>query len=263
MRATWLPHVFAVWPSSPASRSLLARADRLRLRLPASSWRTTPPTAWRATRPTARRVTPPTARRVTSVAQHAADAHPAERKADPRCDAVPDQSRTPRPRRASAARQRATRRAAQTHTESMAFGNYFEHVGPRGQTPLTRMRDAGYISSRVGYEVGENIAWGTLELATPRAIVAAWMASPPHRANILDARYRETGIGVSPHPPPPWPMARPAPSTRRTSASSPAADTHVSDFGRARSLGRERSRRAGSLHVPSRCCWGPPSPRDA
>jgi uncharacterized protein YkwD len=64
------------------------------------------------------------------------------------------------------------------------------------------MRDAGYISSsRVGYEVGENIAWGTLGLATPRAIVAAWMASPGHRANILDRHYRETGIGVSPHPP--------------------------------------------------------------
>ena len=64
------------------------------------------------------------------------------------------------------------------------------------------MRAVGYISSsRVGYEVGENIAWGTLYLATPRAIVAAWMASPGHRANILDARYRETGIGVSPHPP--------------------------------------------------------------
>jgi uncharacterized protein YkwD len=96
---------------------------------------------------------------------------------------------------------RRLRHAAQTHTESMAFGNYFEHVGPRGQTPLTRMRDAGYISSRVGFEVGENIAWGTLTLSTPRAIVAAWMASPPHRANILDPRYRETGIGVSPHAP--------------------------------------------------------------
>jgi len=93
------------------------------------------------------------------------------------------------------------RSAAQAHTESMAFGNYFEHVGPYGQTPLTRMRDAGYISSHVGYEVGENIAWGTLGLATPRAIVAAWMASPAHRANILDPRYQQTGIGVSPHPP--------------------------------------------------------------
>jgi uncharacterized protein YkwD len=94
------------------------------------------------------------------------------------------------------------RRAAQTHTRSMAFGDYFEHVGPGGTTPLARLRAVGYISSsRVGYEVGENIAWGTRSLATPRAIVAAWMASPAHRANILDRRYRETGIGVSPHPP--------------------------------------------------------------
>jgi uncharacterized protein YkwD len=84
----------------------------------------------------------------------------------------------------------------------MAFHDYFEHLGPRGQTPLARMRAVGYISSsRVGYEVGENIAWGTRRLATPRAIVAAWMASPGHRANILDPRYRETGIGVAPHPP--------------------------------------------------------------
>ena len=94
------------------------------------------------------------------------------------------------------------RRAAQAHTHSMAFGDYFEHVGPGGQTPAARMRDVGYISSsRVGYEVGENIAWATGRLATPREIVAAWMASPGHRANILDRRYRETGIGVSPHPP--------------------------------------------------------------
>jgi uncharacterized protein YkwD len=91
-------------------------------------------------------------------------------------------------------------RAAQAHTESMAFGNYFEHIGPGGETPLMRMRRTGYIySSRIGYEVGENIAWGSLWLGTPRAVVAAWMASPGHRANILDGRYRDTGIGVSPH----------------------------------------------------------------
>jgi uncharacterized protein YkwD len=97
---------------------------------------------------------------------------------------------------------RRLKRAAQAHTVSMAFEDYFEHSGPRGQTPLARMRAAGYISSsRMGYEVGENIAWGTSSLATPRAIVAAWMRSPGHRANILDRHYRETGIGVSPHPP--------------------------------------------------------------
>jgi uncharacterized protein YkwD len=93
------------------------------------------------------------------------------------------------------------RRAAQAHTLSMAFGDYFQHSGPSGQSPLSRMRAAGYISSHVGYEVGENIAWGTMYLATPRAIVAAWMRSPGHRANILDPRYRDTGIGVCAHPP--------------------------------------------------------------
>jgi uncharacterized protein YkwD len=91
-------------------------------------------------------------------------------------------------------------RAAQAHSNSMAAYDYFEHIGPRGQTPLARLRTVGYISSRRGYEVGENLAWGTLALASPRSIVAAWMASPGHRANILDPRFRETGIGISPHP---------------------------------------------------------------
>jgi uncharacterized protein YkwD len=91
--------------------------------------------------------------------------------------------------------------AAQSHTEEMVWGDYFEHVGKHGDTPLSRMRASGYInSSRVGYEVGENIGWGTLWLATPRAIVSAWMGSPEHRANILNGRYRDTAIGVSPHP---------------------------------------------------------------
>jgi uncharacterized protein YkwD len=92
--------------------------------------------------------------------------------------------------------------SAQSHTESMAFGNYFEHDGPGGNTPLSRMIAAGYVpSGNVGYEIGENIGWGTLSLGTPRAIVAAWMASPGHRANILDVHFRDTAVGVSPHVP--------------------------------------------------------------
>jgi uncharacterized protein YkwD len=88
--------------------------------------------------------------------------------------------------------------AAQAHTQSMVAGDYFDHVAPGGQTPLQRLREAGYIySSRIGYEIGENIAWGSGGLGTPRAIVAAWMASPGHRANILDARFRDSAIGVS------------------------------------------------------------------
>jgi uncharacterized protein YkwD len=95
----------------------------------------------------------------------------------------------------------AIEQAAQAHTENMAFGNYFEHLGPGGDTPVQRLRSAGYLHGAAGYEVGENIAWGTLWLSSPRAIVAAWMASPAHRASILNARFRDTAIGVSAHPP--------------------------------------------------------------
>jgi uncharacterized protein YkwD len=92
--------------------------------------------------------------------------------------------------------------AAQGHSEEMSLGDYFEHRGLQGATPLSRMRAAGYVyNSRLGYELGENLGWGTLRLATPGAIVAAWMASPGHRENILDPRYRDTAIGVSPDPP--------------------------------------------------------------
>jgi len=92
--------------------------------------------------------------------------------------------------------------AAEGHSRDMAAQDYFSHVAPDGETPLQRMRASGYLSNpQNGYVVGENIAWGTLWLATPQAIVAAWMASPGHRANILDAAYRETGVGVAPHAP--------------------------------------------------------------
>jgi uncharacterized protein YkwD len=68
---------------------------------------------------------------------------------------------------------------------------------------LDRVQATGYIpNSQVGYTIGENIAWGTLYLATPSSIVAAWIASPEHLANILDADYRDTAIGVTPSAPP-------------------------------------------------------------
>jgi uncharacterized protein YkwD len=92
-------------------------------------------------------------------------------------------------------------RAAQSHSASMAANDYFEHDGRGGDTPLSRLRATGYIfSSHIGYAIGENIGWGTLWLASPKAIVASWMASPGHRANILDKTFRDSGIGVSPHP---------------------------------------------------------------
>jgi uncharacterized protein YkwD len=93
--------------------------------------------------------------------------------------------------------------AAEGHCDEMITADYFEHVSPSGLTPVDRIRADGYIPNKnVGYVIGENLAWGTLGLATPQAIVNAWIASPGHLANILETQYTETGIGVTPQVPP-------------------------------------------------------------
>ncbi len=57
---------------------------------------------------------------------------------------------------------------------------------------LERTRLVGCASQ----EVGENTAWGTYADSTPAAVVQAWLESPPHRAIMLDPRFRYTGISV-------------------------------------------------------------------
>ena len=89
--------------------------------------------------------------------------------------------------------------AADSHGAEMIADDYFAHVSPSGETPVDRIRATGYIPNPdAGYVIGENLAWGTYQLSTPQAIVAAWIASPGHLANILEAKYTETGIGVTP-----------------------------------------------------------------
>lgn len=92
---------------------------------------------------------------------------------------------------------------ARAHSQDMIARGYFDHNSPTGSTPETRMIGVGYISARVGYTVGENIAWGSGSYATPASIVDEWMHSPGHRANILDADYRDSGLGVTPGSPGP------------------------------------------------------------
>ncbi len=88
--------------------------------------------------------------------------------------------------------------AAEGHCAELISDDYFAHVSPGGETPVDRIRATGYIpNSSVGYVIGENLAWGTYTLSTPQAIVAAWVASPGHLANILESQYSETGIGVT------------------------------------------------------------------
>ncbi len=92
--------------------------------------------------------------------------------------------------------------AAEGHSQELISLDYFAHVAPSGETPVDRIRETGYIpNSSVGYVIGENLAWGTYGLATPQAIVSAWIASPGHLANILEAKYTQTGIAVVPEVP--------------------------------------------------------------
>jgi uncharacterized protein YkwD len=92
--------------------------------------------------------------------------------------------------------------AAASHGQEMISRDYFAHVSPSGLTPVERIGTTGYVpDSDVGYVIGENLAWGTLSLATPQAIVSAWVASPEHLANILEAKYSDTGIDVEPEVP--------------------------------------------------------------
>ena len=94
-------------------------------------------------------------------------------------------------------------RAAEEHSRELVVQDYFAHVSPAGVTPVDRIRADGYMSSPgSGYVIGENLAWGTLSLSTPAAIVAAWIASPGHLANILEGAYRDTGIAITPAVPP-------------------------------------------------------------
>ena len=88
-------------------------------------------------------------------------------------------------------------RAARVHSADMARHAYFSHNSLSGASFLDRIRRTGYLRKARRWTAGENIAWGTGHLATPRAIVRAWMNSPGHRANILNRRFRQIGVGIT------------------------------------------------------------------
>jgi uncharacterized protein YkwD len=88
------------------------------------------------------------------------------------------------------------RKAAARHSSDMVGRGYFEHTAPGGVTMVDRIRAARYVPRNAGWALGENLAWGTGRLATPRSVMRSWMESPGHRANILKRAYREIGIGV-------------------------------------------------------------------
>ena len=101
--------------------------------------------------------------------------------------------------------------ASQRHANDMSRRHYFEHGDFVG-----RIKKARYLRGARGYTLGENIAWGSWDYATPANIVDAWMHSQGHKDNILNGRFREIGLGV----------ARGAPVGGQQNAG-----TYVTDFG--------------------------------
>ena len=84
---------------------------------------------------------------------------------------------------------RALRRAAEEHSRDMARANFFDHPSSDG-TPFD-VRVRRYVGSR---PLGETLAALSGGGQAAR-VVQMWMDSPPHRAIMLDARFRKVGVG--------------------------------------------------------------------
>lgn len=85
--------------------------------------------------------------------------------------------------------------AAREHSMSMAERGVFEHTSPNG-SPFWKRVAARY--RRHGdrlWRVGENMAWAAPELMTQR-VLELWLASAPHRENLLAPAWREIGLGA-------------------------------------------------------------------
>lgn len=87
--------------------------------------------------------------------------------------------------------------AARRHAGDMAAHDFFAHESPRTGSMEARVSRAGYLRSVREWWLGEAIAWGQAERGAPRAILKGLLASPPHRAILLDPAFRDVGVGVA------------------------------------------------------------------
>ena len=78
--------------------------------------------------------------------------------------------------------------AAQDHSDDMVRRAFFSHDNPDGAQVWDRALARGYRYRKVA----ENIAAGQRSAAE---VVAGWMDSPGHRANILDRELTQIGVG--------------------------------------------------------------------
>ena len=87
-------------------------------------------------------------------------------------------------------------RAAENHARDMAQNSYFAHEWSSGASFSTWIRrywpGSGFQGS---WSAGENLYWRGPTI-TAGQVVQAWMNSPPHRRNVLMARWRFIGLGA-------------------------------------------------------------------
>jgi uncharacterized protein YkwD len=133
----------------------------------------------RATRPRSAKPAP---------AQAKAPSAPASGSTAAQVIALVNQERAKQGCRAVTSNARLTQ-AAQGHSADMARRGFFDHTNPDGKDPGDRITATGYRWSTYG----ENIAKGQ---PTPASVMKSWMNSPGHRANILNCKFAEIGVGV-------------------------------------------------------------------
>ncbi len=80
--------------------------------------------------------------------------------------------------------------SAQMKADHMAQYGYFAHNSPDGTTPWYWFKQAGYQYQNAG----ENLAVNFIESSD---VTTAWMNSPTHRDNILNAKFSEIGIATA------------------------------------------------------------------
>jgi uncharacterized protein YkwD len=83
-------------------------------------------------------------------------------------------------------------RAARSHSREMVEKDYFSHYSEDGEGVGARLRRFGYDWS----VCGENLAGGYGNPEEPDSIFELWTNSTHHRANILDRRFRQVGVGT-------------------------------------------------------------------
>lgn len=85
--------------------------------------------------------------------------------------------------------------AARQHSVEMATRGYFSHDSANGGTFDRRIIRYYSSAGRHFWSVGENLLWSSPDVDAAGAL-RMWMNSPPHRENLLTARWREIGLSA-------------------------------------------------------------------